>query len=138
MAFLTLCISCKKKAPIIKPVPASPTNEERIVGKWKITHTAFDDNKNEKLDAAELKAEDPSLTNLVTFETNGLGTVEDLAWIDHATFNWKFLEDNIITVEIPKLDMVTSRIDSITNTDMVIMDRIDDPDKTWTVYKKQN
>lgn len=85
-------ISCKKEKPDIMP-----TTTEYLSGKWRVTHFAYDDNRNKILDEQEKESAGNDDELSIIFNANGTGYTSWYFYYDSTTetddFTWK-LENN--------------------------------------------
>lgn len=80
--------SCKKEKPNLLP-----TTTEYLAGKWRVTHFAYDENRNKILDEQEKESAGFEDELSIIFNTNGTGYTSWYTYYDSSTetedFTWK-------------------------------------------------
>lgn len=88
-----LLTSCKKEKPNLVP-----TTTEYLAGKWRVTHFAYDDNRNKMLDEQEKESAGYDDELSIFFSTNGTGYTTWYDYYDSSTetdnFTWKLENDD--------------------------------------------
>lgn len=137
-----LCVlstSCKKKNSNNTTTPAAST-KDMLTGSWNLTQTADDDNKNGSLDDSEKVNLGTGESGTIIFNTDGTGSIYNVSPIDtmQETFMWTLQNnDKEVKILVPNFDTTVSAIQSISATDLTLLNDITDAQKSWIILKKK-
>jgi hypothetical protein len=134
LSFTTICLfmmSCAKKQS-----PSTPFT--RIIGKWKKTKYATDDNNNGIIDPGEISSVAPGVDNELYFKNDETGMETSVINKEPSTplvFNWYILADDSLRIAYKANDTITYNIVSISSIDLTLTTNTKQG-LAWYYYRK--